>query len=31
MVKADGLAVIPEDWDRADQGARVRVILLGSL
>jgi len=31
MVKADGLAVIPKDWDRADPGARVRVILLGSL
>jgi len=31
MVKADGLAVIPEDWDRADPDTRVRVILLGSV
>jgi molybdopterin molybdotransferase len=28
LVKADGLAVIPEDWDHAPAGARVRVILL---
>ncbi len=28
MVKADGLAIIPEDWDRVEAGARVRVILL---
>ncbi|RLE36641.1 molybdopterin molybdenumtransferase MoeA [Candidatus Acetothermia bacterium] len=29
MVEADGLAVIPADWDRVDPGARVSVILLG--
>ena len=28
MVKADGLAIIPEDWDHVEPGARVRVILL---
>ncbi len=30
MVDADGLAVIPADWDHVDPGVRVRVILLGS-
>ena len=28
MVKADGLAIIPEDWDHAPAGARVRVMRL---
>jgi molybdopterin molybdotransferase len=28
MVKANALAVIPEDWDHASAGARVQVILL---
>lgn len=28
MVKADGLAIIPEDWDHVESGTRVRVILL---
>jgi molybdopterin molybdotransferase len=28
LVKADGLAIIPEDWTHAPAGARVRVILL---
>ena len=28
MVKANGLAIIPEDWSRAPAGARVRVMLL---
>ncbi|MEA3356296.1 MAG: gephyrin-like molybdotransferase Glp [Candidatus Bipolaricaulota bacterium] len=29
MVNADGLAVIPEDWDNAEAGALVRVIPFG--
>lgn len=29
MVEADGLAVIPEDWDHVAPGSQVRVILLG--
>ncbi|HHK60165.1 MAG TPA: molybdopterin molybdenumtransferase MoeA, partial [Desulfobacterales bacterium] len=28
MVKANGLAIIPEEWDHAPAGARVRVMLL---
>jgi molybdopterin molybdotransferase len=28
MVKANALAIIPEDWDRAPSGARVRVMML---
>jgi len=28
MVKANALAIIPEDWDRASSGARVQVMLL---
>ena len=28
MVKANGLAIIPEDWTHADAGARVEVLLL---
>jgi molybdopterin molybdotransferase len=28
MVKANALAIIPEDWDRAPAGARVRVMVL---
>ena len=28
MVKADGLAIIPENWDHVEPGAQVRVILL---
>jgi molybdopterin molybdotransferase len=28
MVKANGLAIIPEDWDHAPAGARVQVVLL---
>jgi len=28
MVKADGLAIIPEEWDHVEPGAQVRVILL---
>ena len=28
MVKANGLAIIPEEWDHAPVGARVRVMLL---
>ncbi len=31
MVEADGLAIIPEDWSRAEPGARVQVILLGDM
>ena len=27
MVKADGLAVIPEEWDHVPAGTRVRVLL----
>ncbi|HHE71811.1 MAG TPA: molybdopterin molybdenumtransferase MoeA, partial [Chloroflexi bacterium] len=27
MVKADGLAVIPEEWDHVSPGTRVRVLL----
>ncbi|MGD2179054.1 MAG: molybdopterin molybdotransferase MoeA [Anaerolineae bacterium] len=29
MVKANALAIIPEDWDRASAGASVRVMMLG--
>lgn len=28
MVKANGLAVIPEDWDRVEPGTKVKVIML---
>jgi hypothetical protein len=28
MVKANALAIIPEDWSQAQPGARVRVMLL---
>ena len=28
MVEANGLAIVPEDWDHAPAGARVRVLLL---
>jgi molybdopterin molybdotransferase len=28
MVKANGLAIIPEDWTHAEAGARVRVMML---
>jgi molybdopterin molybdotransferase len=28
MVKANALAIIPEDWNSAPSGARVRVIIL---
>jgi hypothetical protein len=28
MVKANALAIIPEDWTHAPAGAQVRVILL---
>ncbi len=30
MVDADGLAIIPAEWDHVEPGVRVRVILLGS-
>jgi len=29
MVEADGLAIIPADWDRVERGAEVQVILFG--
>jgi hypothetical protein len=28
MVKANALAIIPEDWDHAPAGARVEVMML---
>ena len=28
MVRADGIAIIPEDWTRVDAGTRVRVMML---
>ncbi len=28
MVSADGIAIIPEEWKRAEAGARVRVMML---
>jgi molybdopterin molybdotransferase len=28
MVRADGIAIIPEDWTHVDAGARVRVMML---
>ena len=28
MVRADGIAIIPEEWDHVDAGARVRVMML---
>jgi len=31
MVDADGLAIIPAEWDRVEPGTAVRVILLGGL
>jgi molybdopterin molybdotransferase len=30
MVKANALAIVPEDWDHAAVGARLRVMALGS-
>ncbi len=28
MVRADGIAIIPEDWKHATAGTRVRVMML---